>query len=555
VASQQNISWTWAELGVRVDSFAAGLLSLGLQPGDRVALCAPNRAEWVVAQYATSKAGMILVNINPASRVSELEYALNKVECRAIITATKHKKSDYIAILNQLMPELASNPAPGALNAARIPSLRTVIQMPEIDAPTQVAPGAIMFDQVKGNDPSRLAALSSTLQCVQSTIFVFVLLSIDCSDCIFCMHRFDDPINIQFTSGTTGNPKGCMLTHHNILNNGYFIGTNLRYSVADRVVIPVPMYHCFGMVIGSLACMTSGAAIVLPSEGFDPLASLQAVAHTKATSLYGVPTMFIGMLDHPQIKQFDLRSLRTGVMAGSPCPIEVMKRLITDMHLKEMTICYGMTETSPVSTQSRIGDSLEKQTRTVGRVHPHLEVKIVDEHNRCVPRGATGELCTRGYSVMQGYWGDKKKTDEAIDTAGWMHTGDLATMDREGYVNIVGRIKDMVIRGGENVYPREIEEFLFKHPAVLEVQIFGVPDHKYGEELCAWIRLREGAAHQSTTVEQIRAYCRENIAHYKVPKYVRFVTEFPMTVSGKAQKYLMRAAEIKALGLSEAKTA
>ena len=357
--------------------------------------------------------------------------------------------------------------------------------------------------------------------------------------------QFDDPINIQFTSGTTGLPKGATLTHHNILNNGFFIGELLHYTEQDAVCIPVPMYHCFGMVIGSLACMTHGAAIVFPGEGFDPLATLQTVAAYRCTSLYGVPTMFIAELDHPNFAEFDLTSLRTGVMAGAPCPIEIMRRCIRDMHLTEMTIAYGMTETSPVSTQTRIGDSLEKQVATVGRPHPHVEVKIVDTDGRIVPRGVTGEFCTRAYSVMLGYWDDPDRTAESIDQSGWMHTGDLATMDEDGYCAIVGRIKDMVIRGGENIYPREVEEFLYTHPAIVDVQVFGVPDTRFGEELCAWIKLRSG---ETLTEDEVRAYCKDQIAHYKIPRYVRFVEEFPMTVTGKMQKYLMRATMTEEIG-------
>jgi fatty-acyl-CoA synthase len=519
IVRQQGIRWSWAELAEHVEAFAAGLVALGLQPGDRIGIWSPNNAEWVITQFATAKAGLILVNINPAYRLTEVEYALNKVGCKTLVAATRFKTSDYIGMINSLAPELAIS-RPGRLHAARLPALRSVIQI------GGDAPGTFAFDKIGhlGHDDARkrLQDLSPILQ-------------------------FDDPINIQFTSGTTGLPKGASLTHHNILNNGFFIGELLNYNQLDSVCIPVPMYHCFGMVIGTLACMTHGAAIVFPGEGFDPLATLQTVAEERCTSLYGVPTMFIAELDHPAFSEFDLSSLRTGVMAGAPCPIEIMRRAIRDMHLSEITICYGMTETSPVSTQTRIGDSLEQQVATVGRPHPHIEIKIVDPEGRIVPRGATGELCTRGYSVMLGYWEDPERTAEAIDPSGWMHTGDLATMDADGYCAIVGRIKDMVIRGGENVYPREIEEFLYQHPAIVDVQVFGVPDSRFGEELCAWIKLRAG---ETLTEDDVKAFCKDQIAHYKVPRYVRFVDEFPMTVTGKMQKYLMRATMAGELGLS-----
>jgi len=517
IVRQQGIQWSWAELADRVESFAAGLVGLGLQPGDRIGIWSPNNAEWIIAQYATAKAGLILVNINPAYRLTEVEYALNKVGCKALITATSFKTSDYIGMVNALAPELATS-HPGDLHTKRLPTLRSVIQIGGDD------PGTFAFEKVAHHarevDRQRLRDLAPLLQ-------------------------FDDPINIQFTSGTTGLPKGATLTHHNILNNGFFIGELLHYTEQDAVCIPVPMYHCFGMVIGSLACMTHGAAIVFPGEGFDPLATLQTVAAYRCTSLYGVPTMFIAELDHPNFAEFDLTSLRTGVMAGAPCPIEIMRRCIRDMHLTEMTIAYGMTETSPVSTQTRIGDSLEKQVATVGRPHPHVEVKIVDTDGRIVPRGVTGEFCTRAYSVMLGYWDDPDRTAESIDQSGWMHTGDLATMDEDGYCAIVGRIKDMVIRGGENIYPREVEEFLYTHPAIVDVQVFGVPDTRFGEELCAWIKLRSG---ETLTEDEVRAYCKDQIAHYKIPRYVRFVEEFPMTVTGKMQKYLMRATMTEEIG-------
>ncbi len=512
ISRQQGIRWTWRELGEKVDAFAHGLIALGLKPGERIGIWSPNYAEWIVTQYATAKAGLILVNINPAYRLSELEYALNKVGCRALVTATRFKTSDYLGMINTLAPELARS-KPGHLDAAKLPSLRAVIQIGGAD------PGTIPFDQVYGM--GHPAILPKDLQ-------------------------FDDPINIQFTSGTTGLPKGATLTHHNILNNGYFLAQAMKYTEKDRVCVPVPMYHCFGMVIGSLACLTSGAAVVFPGEGFDPLTTLETIAAERCTSLYGVPTMFIAELDHPDFKKFDLSSLRTGMMAGAPCPVEVMRRCISDMHLTEITIGYGMTETSPVSTQTLIGDTLDHQTGTVGTVHPHVEVKIVDAEGHVVPRGIPGEFCTRGYSVMLGYWDDEERTAEAIDKAGWMHTGDLATMAADGYCNIVGRIKDMVIRGGENIYPREIEEFLYRHPAIQDVQVFGVPDKRFGEELCAWIKLRDGA---SLTEDDVKAFCKDQIAHYKVPRHIRFVDEFPMTVTGKVQKFIMREKMAKEFGV------
>jgi fatty-acyl-CoA synthase len=525
IVSQQGVRWTWRELGQRVDALAAGLLALGLEPGDRIGIWSPNTAEWIVTQFATAKAGLILVNINPAYRLAELEYALNKVSCRALVTATRFKTSDYVGMLNTLAPELARS-RPGHLDSAKLPHLRIVIQTGE-----PAAPGTIAFEDVcrLGGDKerARLQDLAGTLQ-------------------------FDDPINIQFTSGTTGLPKGATLTHHNILNNGFFLGERMHYTETDKVCIPVPLYHCFGMVIGSLACLTHGSAIVLPGEGFDPLATLKTVSEERCTSLYGVPTMFIAELDHPEFRKFDLTSLRTGMMAGSPCPVEVMRRCVIDMNLSELTIGYGMTETSPVSTQTLIGDSLEKQTGTVGRVHPHVEIKIIDSAGRIVPRGTAGEFCTRGYSVMLGYWDDAERTAETIDKNGWIHTGDLATMDADGYCNIVGRIKDMVIRGGENIYPREIEEFLYRHPAIQDVQVFGIPDQRYGEELCAWIKLRPGGSLSET---DIKAFCQGQIAHYKVPRHVRFVDEFPMTVTGKIQKFVMREQMIEELGVTAAKTA
>ncbi len=525
IVRQQNIRWSYDELKARVDALAAGLLALGLTPGDRVGIWSPNNAEWAITQFATAKAGMILVNINPAYRLFELDYALNKVGCKALITADFFKTSDYVGMLRELAPEIERS-TPGKLTSKRLPQLTTLILIG-----SGVKRGFLRFDDVLGMGGDRhraqLAELARTLQ-------------------------FDDPINIQFTSGTTGAPKGATLTHHNILNNGYFIGEAMRLTGRDRVCIPVPLYHCFGMVLGNLACITHGAAMVYPAEGFDPLTTLEAVEAERCTALYGVPTMFIAELGHPEFKRFDLSSLRTGIMAGSPCPIEVMKRCISEMNMREVTIAYGMTETSPVSTQTSCDDPLERRVATVGRVHPHVEIKVVDGEGRIVPPGTSGEFCTRGYSVMLGYWGDEERTAEAIDFAGWMHTGDLATIDEDGYCNIVGRIKDMVIRGGENVYPREIEEFLFRHPKVEAVQVVGLPDLKYGEELCAWVKLKPDV---TATAEEIQNFCKGQIAHYKIPRYIKFVDAFPMTVTGKVQKFMMREAMIKELGLSGQKTA
>jgi fatty-acyl-CoA synthase len=512
VVRHHNVRWSWRELDERSAAFAAGLLALGLAPGDRIGIWSQNNAEWILTMFAAAKAGLVLVNINPAYRAGELEYALNKVGCRALVTATAFKTSDYAGMLLALAPELPLCP-PGRLVAARLPALDIVIQIADVPMP-----GAFGFADVAAlatpADHRALHDIATRLQ-------------------------FDDPINIQFTSGTTGAPKGAALTHHNILNNGYFVAEAMRLTERDRLCIPVPLYHCFGMVMGVLGCLTHGTAMVFPGEGFDPLATLEAVAAERCTGLYGVPTMFIAQMDHPDFAGFDISSLRTGIMAGSPCPMEVMRRVMQLMHLRDITIAYGMTETSPVSFQTTLDDPLERRVASVGRIHPHLEAKIIDAEGRVVPCGTPGELCTRGYSVMLGYWNDDQRTAEAIDRAGWMHTGDLGTIDAEGYCAIVGRIKDMVIRGGENIYPREIEEFLYAHPAIADVQVFGVPDARFGEELCAWVRLREGAA---LTEEALRAHCRERIAHYKIPRHVRFVAAFPMTVTGKVQKYLMREA-------------
>jgi fatty-acyl-CoA synthase len=504
VSRQQGIRWTYSELDTEVERCARGLLALGVARGDRVGIWSPNNAEWVVVQFATARIGAILVNINPSYRQHELEYALRQSGCSVLILAPGFKGADYAELLA----------------GADAPALRERIVLgPDWDALLTAGPG------------QDLEAREAELD-------------------------FDQPINIQYTSGTTGFPKGATLSHHNILNNGFFIGEGCGYTPADRVCVPVPFYHCFGMVLGNLAIVSHGACLVIPSEGFDPRAVLEAVQAERCTSLYGVPTMFIAELNEPDFAQFDLSSLRTGIMAGSPCPVEVMKRVKSDMHMDEVTICYGMTETSPVSTQTKRGCPLEKQVGTVGEVHPHIEVKVVDPATGLtLPRGETGELCTRGYSVMLGYWNDPEATREAIDDARWMHTGDLAVMDDEGYVNIVGRIKDMIIRGGENVYPREIEEFLYTCPAIADVQVFGIPDERYGEEVCAWVILHEGA---ELDEGGLREFCQGQIARYKVPRYVRFVDAFPLTVTGKVQKFRMREIETAKRGLeavAAAKTA
>ncbi len=512
VVRHQGVRLTYAQMKEAVDNLAAGFLALGLEPGDRIGIWSPNTAEWALTQFATAKAGLVLVNINPAYRTSELEYALNKVECKALVLADRFKSSDYVGMVRELAPEI-DHCAPGALAAARLPHLKAVIHLED-----EHLHGFYAFREISEmrtpKTEARVKSLADKLQ-------------------------FDDPINIQFTSGTTGHPKGATLTHHNILNNGFFVGEAIKLTQGDRLCIPVPLYHCFGMVMGNLGCLTHGATMIYPGDAFDPLACLEAVETEKCTGLYGVPTMFIAMLDHPDFARFDLSTLRTGIMAGSVCPMEVMTRVIDKMHLNQITIAYGMTETSPVSFQSATDDPLELRVSTVGRIQPHLEVKIVDLEGRVVPRGEPGELLTRGYSVMLGYWNDPEKTAESIDRAGWMHTGDQATIDEDGYCRIVGRIKDMVIRGGENIYPREVEEFLYRHPAVNDVQVIGVPDDKYGEELCAWIRLREGQEGQ-VSEDDIRAFCKGQIAHYKIPRYIRFVDEFPMTVTGKVQKFVMR---------------
>ncbi len=525
VFCQAGERWSYDELQRRADRLAAGLLALGLYKGDRIGIWSPNKPEWLLAQFATARIGLILVNVNPAYRRHELEYVLNKVEAKALITARRFKSSDYIVMLRDLAPELDSA-TPGRLRAKRLPHLATVIQIG-----SEPIAGMFSFDEVMGKggggNRARLDAISKGLDA-------------------------DDAINIQFTSGTTGAPKGATLTHRNIVNNGRYCAYAMDLGPEDRLAIPVPFYHCFGMVLGNLAAVAAGSTMVFPGEAFDPLDCLKALSGERCTGVHGVPTMFGAMIDHERFAEFDLKSLRTGIMAGSPCPIELMKRVVSQMHAKEITIAYGMTETSPVSFQSDTKDTLERRVSTVGRIHPHVEVKIVDGEGKTCPVGEKGELLTRGYSVMKGYWNDPERTAESIDADGWMHTGDLATIDAQGYCNIVGRVKDMLIRGGENVYPREIEEFLFTHPKVQQVQVFGVPDPKYGEEVATWIILRPG---ETASEEEIREFCRGQIAHYKIPRYVRFVDELPMTVTGKAQKFVMRDKMVADLGLAEQKTA
>lgn len=518
VVGAQDVRMNYRQFHDEVERVAAGLLALGMAPGERIGIWSPNRAEWVLLQFAAPKAGLVLVNINPAYRVHELEFVLNKVACRALVLPRHFKTSHYLELLGELAPELAQS-APGTLHAARLPELREVILLDEVPAP-----GTRTWRQLGALAD---AAALARLQAVEATLSA------------------EDPVNIQFTSGTTGAPKGATLTHRNIVNNGYFVGEAMRLTEQDRLCIPVPFYHCFGMVLGNLACVTHGACMVIPGEGFDPLATLETVQEERCTGLHGVPTMFIAELEHPRFGEFDLSSLRTGIMAGSPCPVEVMRRVVKEMHMSEVTIAYGMTETSPVSFQTVPDDPLERRVDSVGRIHPHLEAKVVDADGRIVPRGEPGELCVRGYSVMRGYWGEPERTGEVLDGEGWMHTGDLATIDEDGYCRIVGRLKDMIIRGGENVYPREIEEFLYTHPKVQDVQVLGVPDPKFGEQVCAWVRLREGV--QATEAE-IQDYCRRNLAYFKVPQYVRFVESFPMTVTGKVQKYLIREAMMEELG-------
>jgi fatty-acyl-CoA synthase len=498
VVRHQNVRWTWRELREVVDSFAAGLLTLGLNPGDRVGVWSPNSAEWIVAQFATARAGLVLVNINPAYRLHELKHALNSVECKALITAESFKSSKYLEMLE-------------SFDEHELPYLETIILIDGDGHERYVA-----FEDVgraaRSSDLARINVIKSEIQ-------------------------FDDPINIQYTSGTTGSPKPATLTHHNVVNNAWLVGLGLQLSAKDRLCLPFPLYHCFGMVLGSLTCAVHGATLVLPSPVFDVEATLVAVEEERCTVLHGVPTMFINELEHPRFESFDLTSLRTGIMAGAPCPVELMKQVIDKMHLRDIVIAYGMTETSPVTFLTSVDDPIERRVNSVGRVLPHTEAKVVDEQGRVVRPGVAGELLTRGYCLMQGYWNDPDHTHEVIDEARWMHTGDIATIETDGYCRIVGRSKDMVIRGGENLFPREIEEFLYQHPKVDEAEVFGVSDAKYGEELCVWIKLRPG---ERADAEEIRAYCEGRIAHFKIPRYIRFVDEYPLTATGKVQKFVMR---------------
>ncbi len=509
VSCHQDVRWTYAEFRERIDALAAGLLKLGIEPGERVGVWGPNSSEWALTQMATAKIGAILVNINPAYRLYELEYAMNKSGCRAIVSAEQFKSSKYLEMLYTLAPEL-NNCEPGQLKSEKLPDLEIVIRMGDAKSP-----GMFNFADIceAGGDKerARLEQLKSEL-------------------------RPDDPINIQFTSGTTGNPKGATLTHCNILNNGYLTGAGMRLSPEDRLCMPVPLYHCFGMVLGNLACFAHGATVVYPSEVFDPLSTLQAVESERCTALHGVPTMFVTELALPDFEKFDLSTLRTGVMAGAPCPVDVMKRVISDMNMKHILIGYGQTEVSPINHLTLPDDPIEKRVETVGRAVPWIEIKLVDDQGRVVPIGEKGEVCTRGYSVMLGYWNDDEQTRETIDDARWLHSGDLGTMDEEGYLSIVGRIKDMIIRGGENIYPREVEEFLYTHPKIKEVQVFGIPDQKMGEEVCAWVQTEDG---ETLTEDDVKSHCKGQITHFKIPKHIRFVDEYPMTVTGKIQKFKM----------------
>jgi fatty-acyl-CoA synthase len=523
ISCHQNLRYRYGDLLREVNRAARALLALGVERGDRVGIWSANTAEWLIVQYAAAKAGAILVNINPSYRLRELEYALNQSGISVLVTARSYRKTDYIEMLTTLMPELTV-PCPGPLKTEKVPALKHLIYLG-----SDQAPGGIAWAEFVAQGDSASAADLSARE---------------------AQLQFDDPVSIQYTSGTTGSPKGATLSHHNILNNGFFVGEALKYTHEDRICVPVPFYHCFGCVMGNLAALTHGAAIVIPAETFDAEATLRAIETHRCSSTYGVPTMFIAQLDHPAFGSFRLDSLRTGIMAGAPCPIELMRSVIKRMHVPEVTICYGMTETSPVSFQSAVDDAIELRVSTVGRVHPHVECKIIDpESGAVVPRGTPGELCTRGYSVMLGYWNDSGATAAAIDALGWMHTGDLAVMHDNGYVNISGRLKDMIIRGGENIYPREIEELLYTHPKVSEVQVVGVPDITYGEEVCAWVRLRDD---QTATEDEIRGFCRGQIAAYMIPRYIRFTTEFPTTVTGKIQKFRMREVSTEELGLSRA---
>ncbi|WP_299183452.1 AMP-binding protein [uncultured Neptuniibacter sp.] len=523
IVRHQNLRYTYAELQQKVNEAARAFLAIGVKRGDRVGMWSPNCAEWTITQFATAKVGAILVNINPAYRLHELEYAMNQSEAKFLVTAGNFKSSNYTQMLFDLAPELNSAEE-GELASEKLPHLKGIVNLAS-DKHAGMWRWADFMEMADKVDQSQVDRVQGELQ-------------------------FDDPINIQYTSGTTGFPKGAALSHHNILNNGFFVAESMNFTDQDRLVIPVPLYHCFGMVMGNLGCITHGATMIYPDEGFEPKSVLQAVSEERATALYGVPTMFIAEMDDPDFEQYDVSTLRTGIMAGSICPAEVMKAVNSKLHMEEVQIAYGMTETSPVSTQTAADDPFEKRVTTVGRTQPHLETKLVDPASgNVVARGEVGELCTRGYSVMLKYWNNPEATKGSIDEAGWMHTGDLATMDEEGYIQIVGRIKDMVIRGGENVYPKEIEEFLYTHPSISDVQVTGVPDKKYGEELIAWVKLSPGA--DDITADDLKAFCKGKITHFKIPRYFKFVEEFPMTVTGKIQKFKMREISIEELGLED----
>ena len=524
IVPHQGIRWSYKDLQKEVERYAAGFAALNLHPGERIGIWAPNCWEWVVTQFASARAGLILVNINPAYRLGELSYALGTTGCAALIVTRQFKSSNYIDILKDLIPELAGATV-GELESAKFPDLRLMLLLGQ-----QEETGFMQFETIPAKaDKKHLKQIEKLQDQLQ----------------------FDDPINIQFTSGTTGTPKASTLTHHNIVNNAYFVGLQMKLSEADRMCIPVPMYHCFGMVLGTLCCVAHGSAMVFSSAGFDAAEVLRSIDAEGCTVLHGVPTMFIAELEVPEFKDYGLTTLRTGIMAGAPCPVELMRRVMDEMHLTEITIAYGMTETGPVSFQTSVDDPVERRVATVGRVLPHIEIKIVDKEGNVVPRGEAGELLTRGYCVMPYYWNDPERTAKAIDEAHWIASGDVATIDGEGYCEIVGRIKDMLIRGGENIFPREIEEYIYQHPAVEQVEVIGVPDEKYGEQVCAWIKLREGS---SATGDEIRAFCKGKIAHFKVPEYVRFVDEYPMTVTGKVQKYIMREKMIDELGKQQRAT-